>query len=260
MEIAGVAELDWSAPWFAAIAEHGHPISTRQDWRDELNRAAGPQRIAFVAGDAAGGEPYEAFIARTARIPTRDDLHDFFNALIWLRFPHAKAQLNRLQAAAIARAGINPVRGALRDALTLIDENSVLLVTRRVDLVESLRAHDWPRLFLRERAAWTTDISIVAFGHALLQKLARPYKSVTAHALHVPLAPDAALDEIDRCMATLVGDHLAPQDLMPLPVLGIPGWCAQNEEPGFYSDRTVFRPVNMRRQSSMEKQNETRRS
>ena len=33
------------------------------------------------------GEAYEAFIARTGCVPTRDNLHDLFNALVWLTFP-----------------------------------------------------------------------------------------------------------------------------------------------------------------------------
>lgn len=219
------------------------------------------QGITFVESDAAGGEPYESFIARTGRIPARANLHDFFNGLIWLQLPHSKAQLNRLQSAEIARDGVGTVRGARRDALTLIDENAVLLVTRRADMIDALHAHDWPALFQRERSAWTTDISAVIFGHALLEKLVQPYKAVTAHAWHVPLAPDASLDEIDRCMAAALDDLVSPRDLMPLPVLGIPGWCAENEEPDFYSDRTVYRPAKMRRQSTLEKQsNETRRS
>jgi hypothetical protein len=27
----------------------------------------------------------------------------------------------------------------------------------------------------------------------------------------------------------------------PLPVLGIPGWCEDNEDPNFYLNRSVFR-------------------
>ena len=45
---------------------------------------------------------------------------------------------------------------------------------------------------------------------------------------------------------------LTPHDLMPLPVLGIPGWWAQNENPDFYSDPVVFRPAKMRRDRKAE--------
>ena len=55
------------------------------------------QRITFCEAEAATEEPYETYIARTGRVPTRANLHDLFNALIFLRFPSAKAQLNRLQ-------------------------------------------------------------------------------------------------------------------------------------------------------------------
>src|SRR5512138_3574993 len=48
--------------------------------------AGGPLR--FVAhGALPRGEAYETFIARTASVPTRDNGHDFFNGLVWLRWP-----------------------------------------------------------------------------------------------------------------------------------------------------------------------------
>lgn len=269
MEIAGVASVDWSAPWLAPLAELGHTVAAMRDWRGELNRAAQErridnfrgQRITFTSDDAAADEPYEAFIARTGRVPTRANLHDFFNALVFLQFPRSKAQLNRLQSAAIARDGVRAVRGPLRDAATLIDENALLLVTLRTDLVQALRRHDWPTLFARRRGAWDDEIKVFAFGHALLEKLARPYKAITAHALHIPLAADATLAAVDQHVSAAFEEELSPERLMPLPVLGIPGWCAQNDDPSFYSDATVFRPANMRRLSPVEKQsNETRRT
>ena len=73
------------------------------------------------------GEAYEAFIFRTGMVPTRDNLHDMFNGLVWWLFPRAKRRLNELQAAAIAAQGVGSVRGPLRDALTLFDENAALL-------------------------------------------------------------------------------------------------------------------------------------
>ena len=36
---------------------------------------------------------------------------------------------------------------------------------------------------------------------------------------------------------------LSPRLLLPLPVLGIPGWWPANENPGFYADTAVFRPL-----------------
>ena len=88
--------------------------------------AAGPLR--FVPATARRpAKPTKPSSSAPRCVPTRDNLHDFFNGLVWLRFPRAKRRLNELQAAEIARAGIGAARGPLRDALTLFDENGAVL-------------------------------------------------------------------------------------------------------------------------------------
>lgn len=242
-------EIDWDAPWFAAVASQGRAIAPASDRRAALNAAAaalgirtrgGP--IRFVAAAAAGARAYEAHIGDTGEVPTRDNLHDFFNALVWLAFPATKARLNALQAGAIARAGVAGRRGALRDAATLMDENALLLVTGRADLVAALRRHDWRALFVVQRAAWDADVRPLVFGHALMEKLTAPYKAITAHALPVALPADAAQAEIDRWVSAHLDEAFAPGSLLPLPVLGIPGW-ADNGDARFYDDTNVFRPA-----------------
>jgi hypothetical protein len=255
--------VEWDAPWFRAVAGHGRGIEGERDLRSALSatasrlgiRNAGGRPIRFVAPEAAGAAAYEEYIHRTGAVPTRDNLHDFFNALAWLTFPCAKAALNALQAAAIARDGVGPRRGALRDAATLIDENAVLLVTRRDDLVEALAAHDWRGLFMIHRAAWRADMRAIVFGHALMEKLVAPYPGVTAHALHVRLDADASLAAVDTAVAAALDEGLAPGRLRPLPVLGIPGW-ADNDDAAFYDDASVFRPA----RAAGAAQAETRRS
>lgn len=203
---------------------------------DALNRhrPLSLQDIQFEAHSALPpGEAYEAFIARTARVPTRDNLHDFFNGLVWLTHPHTKRRLNQLQASEIARTGIRAQRGAVRDALTLFDENAAVLGVPPV-LVEALRRRDWSTLFVTQRAFWS-DASIVIFGHALLEKLLHPRKAMTAHVWLVDAIDDVSI------AATLTSDRLAAKDFLPLPVLGVPGWCVGNEAPAFYTDAAVFR-------------------
>jgi hypothetical protein len=247
------------APWLAPFAEIGRDVGAAGDWRSALNRRARQHKLSTAGGlplvfaepDAAQAEAYEALIARSGRVPTRANLHDFFNALVWLRFPRSKARLNALQAAAIARAGVRATRGPLRDAATLIDENAVFLVTQRADLVEALSRHDWTRLFCEERAAWHGQISVFAFGHALLEKLVQPYKAITAHALPVALPAEGDAGAVDAAVTALLDDRLSPRTLLPLPVLGIPGWCAANADPSFYSDAAVFRPAAQARQPGM---------
>jgi Protein of unknown function (DUF3025) len=242
--------IDWDAPWFRAIADSGRAIAAEHDVRRALNAAASGRGICnarqlpirFAAPHAAGAAAYEEHIARTGEVPTRDNLHDFFNALAWLTFPRTKARLNTLQAEAIAAEGIGARRGPLRDAATLVDENGLLLVTQRGDLVDALAAHDWQVLFVACRDAWDDAIRPIVFGHALMEKLTAPYRGATAHALWVRLAADASPGAIDAAVAGALDSGLEPGRLLPLPVLGIPGW-ADNDRAAFYDDVSVFRPA-----------------
>ena len=126
--------LPWEAPWFAPLAGWGPGLPAPDaaatfpdDLPDALNRL-GPLPVRFVPQSALpDGMAYEQFIFDTGSVPTRTNLHDAFNGLCWHRFPQTKLGLNRLQAAEIARAGVGAVRGPLRDALTLFDENAALL-------------------------------------------------------------------------------------------------------------------------------------
>jgi hypothetical protein len=187
--------------------------------------------LCFVPqADLPDGEAYEAFIHRTAGVPTRDNAHDLFNGLVWLAQPALKRQLNALQAAQIASDGIGARRGPLRDALTVFDENGALL-DAPAPLWQALRQRDWQAIFVTHRALWArARLTIV--GHALLEQLATaPRKGLTAHVLDTadPLALDDAA--------------WAAKPFCPLPVLGVPGWWTANTEPGFYDDPPVFRPL-----------------
>ena len=187
------------------------------------------------------GHAYEQFIFETRQVPTRDNLHDLFNGLCWLRFPDTKRCLNALQAAQIALAGVQPLRGAVRDALTVFDENAALLSAPQ-PLWEALQARQWQRLFIELRPLWQ-EARLVLFGHALLEKLAHPRKPITAHVYRAP-APCGSEDALDRWAAgDLSAAKLAGKPFLPLPVLGVPGWWAENEDFSFYDDAQVFRPV-----------------
>jgi hypothetical protein len=173
-------------------------------------------------------------------VPTRLAAHDLLNALVWLALPRFKARLNALQAAAISRDGVGARRGALRDAATLLDENGVLLVTDEADMALLLRERRWRELFISRRQRWNM-VRVLVCGHALMAKLAAPYKAITGHALLVALPAATAVSEVDARLAARLDEGLKPSVLMPLPVLGIPGWCAANADPAFYDDGAVFR-------------------
>lgn len=188
------------------------------------------------------GAPYESFIHANGAVPTRDNLHDFFNGLVWLHFPRTKWQLNRLQAQAIAASGVGAVRGPLRDAVTVFDENGALLQAPS-PLWEALRARDWQRLFVELRPLWR-EARLTLFGHTLMEKLVAPRKSMVAHVHWAPLEIEG-VGELDTWLAEAAQPGVwgvAPKPFTPLPVLGVPGWWPENTAPAFYADPQVFRP------------------
>ena len=222
-----------------------------------LNKAAGDLalRWRFVEHPGRFAGAYEEFIVGRAAIPTRLDgpgsLHDLLNALAWLRFPRTKALLNALQARAIARDGVGSRRGALRDGMTLLDENGLLLVVHDMGDGVQLRRQDWQELLMRGRERWfePARIEAIPIGHGLVERLRKPYLALTAHVriVRMPQAwfalPQAQrLVRLDRTLAARLSVRaLRPAELFPLPVLGIPGWWIANEDCKFYDDTRVFR-------------------
>ena len=173
--------IDWSAPWLAPWRAQGQPLAQLLLQDDpsvhQALQTAAPQGapVVFVPQSALPeGTAYEQHIWDTRRVPTRDNLHDFFNGLVWLQFPHTKRRLNQLQAQGIAADGVQAVRGPLRDAVTVFDENGALLQAPDA-LWDALRARDWQRLFIDLRPLWAAA-RLVLFGHALLEKLVFPRK------------------------------------------------------------------------------------
>ena len=219
--------VDWSAPWFEPWREIGEPVL--QAWQDRplheaLNASFSPPLRFVPQSELAEGQAYESFIFRTRTCPTRDNAHDFFNGLAWLKFPQEKSRLNALQAAEIERAGIGEKRGAVRDAITVFDENGAFLDAPDA-LCQAMQARDWRRLFVDLRPLWS-QAQLVVFGHALLEKLLEPRKELTAHAW---------VGKRDFSVG-----RLAEKPFTPLPLMGVPGWCG-NSDFSFYDDRRVFR-------------------
>ncbi len=206
---------------------------------DALNQVTGSP-VRFVPhSNLPPSVAYEQFIADTGTCPTRPCLHDFFNGLCWIHFPATKQKLNQLQAERLASDGVRPVRGVVRDTLTLFDENAAFLHAPP-PLWEALMAKQWQLLFGQPRPLWR-EAQLLLFGHALLDKLQAPRKAVTAHVYRV-LPATASLRDMDTWVAaSLNGEKLASKPFAHLPVLGVPGWWPANLEPGFYEDPCVFR-------------------
>jgi hypothetical protein len=252
-ELDMVEAIDWNAPWLVPLRELGEPVAQRVlagiSQADALNTQmqAGLQVVPklvvqFISQSALPtGVAYEQYIFDSDQVPTREGLHDFFNGIVWLHFPHTKRRLNQLHAAQIAKTGVAPVRGPTRDGLTLFDENAALM--RAPDaLWKALVAKDWRMVFGDLRELWSQSY-LVLFGHALLEKLVYPRKSMTAHVYRAYPASDSIADLDSWMAADLSAEKLAAKPFAHLPVLGVPGWWAANQVAGFYDDAAVFRPV-----------------
>ncbi len=239
----GLERIHWDAPWLWPWRDPGECIARQvasgSSVAEALNAVQRAPRCFIPQAELPAGVAYEQHIFDTGCVPTRDGLHDFFNGLAWMHFPRTKLRLNALQAAQIASTGIQPVRGPARDALTLFDENMALLQAPDA-LWAALAAKEWRTLFVDLRPLWA-ETQLILFGHALTEKLVAPRKPITAHVFRVAQT-DRSLAAIDAWLAAeLSAEQLATKPFAHLPVLGVPGWWAQNEDPAFYDDASVFR-------------------
>lgn len=259
MNPSAFATIDWDRPWLAPVRELGISIlGAGGYWRDEINAIAVKRGLCNHRGlqlrfvpqtDLPADVAYESFISQTGGVPTRDNLHDFFNALIWLSFPVIKRQLNSLQAAELARnSGMPSQRGTARDVATIFDENAAIFVTSEAGLIDALRGHRWHELFVERRDEFVSVCEVRLFGHALMEKLVTPFKAITAHAW--PMIVDrryffwSAAERqrwLDDAIAPSLQSDITMRAYNPLPVLGIPGWHEQ-QDAIFYGDAKVFRP------------------
>jgi hypothetical protein len=119
---------------------------------------------------------YDARIALDGLVPTRERCwHDFMNALVWGTFPRAKRALHARQHRLVTdrivpgARGLPPRSPAL-DALALLDEGGVAVMTRDTSAVEGA---------LRSRRAGCLRSLITAgvaealvFGHAVYESVA----------------------------------------------------------------------------------------
>ncbi|NML18493.1 DUF3025 domain-containing protein [Azohydromonas caseinilytica] len=240
------SSIDWARPWLAPYRVHGEAACAAvlggATVAQALNALAARQPLQLAAGtlrfvpqaELPAGQAYESFIFRTAGVPTRDHLHDFFNGLVWLAEPALKKQLNEVHAQVLAAEGVQPQRSPARNALTLADESGALLEAPS-DAVELLRARRWHELLVRQRARWLPggDIRLRLIGHALMEQLVQPYKGITAH-----VWPGVSAQALAAGVSAL-----QPRPFLPLPVLGVPAWWPANAEAAFYDDAAVFRPL-----------------
>ena len=178
--------------------------------------------------------------------------HDLMNVLVWRTFPAAKAALNARHYAEERARRAPGNRGPVQDALTLFDEGGAIVVSDADHLLDLLRAFRWKELFWRRRDEVRRHMQFFVFGHAILEKALAPFTGITAGAILLAQPrrePHARahdlLARLDSRLASRLRDPAAfsrTRDLAPVPVLGVPGWCADNEREEYYENREYFRP------------------
>lgn len=215
--------------------------------------SGGGVAVEFVPQEAKTEEPYETRVYARGKVLTRSrNWHDLFNALVWITFPKSKAAINRHHyREMLARQG-EGLRGTLRDVLTLFDEAGVIAVSSEPELGALLREFKWKELFWQRRGEVIKSMRFYVFGHSIYEKALQPYKGITAKTvifdvpardLERPLPQQLAT--LDARLAKYFGEPkalTATEAYAPLPVLGIPGWTADNEDERYYDDTQHFRP------------------
>ncbi len=213
------------------------------------------QRLRFVAQARKPQSFEEGFEARAflkGEVQVRPcDWHDLFNALVWMTFPTAKAVINARHYQSMA-AGEGGRRPPQRDALTLFDEDGIVVLSSDPALLELVRDFRWKELFWNRRAQVGESMRFFLFGHGLYQKAMHPFIGMTGKGILLGMPPaffgqplQSQVAQADRRLASylLDGGRLAKgRDLAPLPVLGVPGWWAGNDSGNFYDDTVYFRP------------------
>lgn len=221
-------------PWLEGTRslQRLNALASDRDIRTESGKA-----VRFVPPEPA--DPYyEIGVYESGRVATRpESLHDWFNALVWLAFPRAKARINALHARELPRDP-NGRRGPLRDLLTIFDEGGAIVVCDDQELLALWRNAAWKTLFLEQRTRVLGAMRVVVFGHALMEQALDPRPGITCKAIVVPEG------DLDAGAAQWLADAPAdasPKALLPLPVFGYPGWC-ERQDAAFYEDRRYFRP------------------
>ncbi|MEY4729400.1 MAG: hypothetical protein RL020_558 [Pseudomonadota bacterium] len=205
-----------------------------------------------IADDNESTNRYEPRVYEHGEVQTRENSwHDLFNALVWVRFPRAKAAINARHIEQQKLHGLQATRSAAQDAMTLFDESGVIVACSDPSLSQLLLQHEWKKLFWDHREDVLTHMRFYIFGHALYEKALQPYAAMTGKVSVFSVCKNSHLNQIDTQLAEL--DNLlsarlmheikAAKDFSPLPIMGVPGWCDANEVESFYDNKDIFRPA-----------------
>ena len=151
----------------------------------------------------------------------------------------------------VADTGMFGGRGSTRDTSTLLDESGVIVVCADAELARLLRDFQWKELFWVRREQVRSSMGFYLFGHGLYEKALRTYIGMTGQGLLLAAEPEffnwaleRQLEYLDGRLSAYLSDrqHLtSTRELTPVPLLGIPGWAAENECAVYYDNKDYFR-------------------
>ena len=194
---------------------------------------------------------YEERIYKKGIISTREqNWHDLFNAFIWMLFPKTKVLLNTLHIQELEQQP-GKKRTPARDAITHLDESGIIIASSSADLLDALKDHQWHDLFVQSRHLWWQDIGAFVFGHGMYEKAFKPFTGFTGKAYCLKIEDNFFQNDKQtqyRILDQLLCDDIRKKNalsdsrhLSPLPILGVPGWSKDNEDPRYYENRAYFR-------------------
>lgn len=277
---------EWNALLHATLFAPLHPVishlrMTGFPTLDELNALLSMHQPAIAVqsgcelrfaeqgvGRLAFEEQYEPRCYLSGEVQTRtDNWHDLLNALVWLTYPKSKAAINARHFQALTEkrqaltgaAATRSERGAVRDTNTLLDESGVIVAYADADLAGLLRGFQWTELFWQRREQVQAGMGFYLFGHGLYEKALQPYIGMTGQGLLLAVEPSFFAWPQARQLAHLdsrLADYLAgpehcrsTRELSPVPLLGVPGWTADNDCAAYYDNAAYFRPGRRETQS-----------
>jgi hypothetical protein len=206
---------------------------------------------------------YEPRCFLKGEVPTRPyNWHDLFNALVWLTLPKTKAVINARHYHALMQVGVtdniesSSERGAVRDMNTLLDESGVIVAYANtysgIELAKLLREFKWKELFWQRRVQVRAQMGFYLIGHGLYEKALLPYIGMTGQGLLLAVEPEyfswpptQQLTYMDSLLASYLANPencRSTLDLSPVPLLGVPGWAAENNSATYYDNTEYFRP------------------
>lgn len=246
-----------AADHFPTLLDYNALLATRA----EITLHSG-KPLRFVEqglGKLAFEAQYEPRCYLSGEVQTRENnLHDLFNALVWLVFPQSKAAINARHYRALTEtmSSLESQRGRVRDMATLFDESGVIVATADAELSGLLCDFKWKELFWSRREEVKTEMGFYIFGHGLHEKAIRPYVGMTGQGLVLQVDAEffgwslsRRMEHLDQRVAMYLNDPskcLDTRELTPVPLLGIPGWSADNEREEYYDNRDYFRPGRQR--------------